>query len=722
MKQLQNPKAKAAQVEQAPPALDLQFTRSLLEQYQGDGPGAAYETIRLEGARLDQGGTPARDVHVYEMYWSDLSRLGAGWYRFLGELFELLFDISVIGRKTMDFSLTAYPSNTFWRFARHLQNWAVRSWSIAIPILNLLLLLTILVVLTANVLIAWHPAAVWFILGLFVFALLFWLNAQWDNKLFWNASPFLVLGVPAVLWRTFGSDLTNSTGIGYEHLLALEMLLVGGVGVGWIIWQYAKRRPNADRFGIIAGGTIAAIFVWQICLQENSKEGITNAGLHIAEILFMALSAFWSLTVLCMWLACLARTVGISSIEPSEQDNARKVAWTARLSLTVPTGVFLLLTLAFYGILYILARSVLPSMPYKPVFPILANSCSPTPGEFLFHLIELAATPLFIVALLLIGLSIFLTLWALSRAVWSEFVLQSRPEQRKVFGEWLTRGYTLMRWAGEFIFVAMFVVLPIGGMVMFLAQSTFKTLGSTAMLWSSLAAAPAIGVVALRGRLDSLTMGLRAVLGIALDIDSYLREHPKQHTPRARIFARYTSLLRYIRHWTHPQDGHGYDAVIIISHSQGTVITADLLRYLQSDPDPGLEGLGTSIPVYVLTVGSPLHQIYARRFPHLYRWVDPDSTSIKPPCEPALVIPDTLRPCPSELGIKLWMNAYGASDYIGRSLWRPETSPAIWESRLSKDTLGSRQEFCVGSGGHIHYLDGTFPEIGKQLDMVIRDA
>ena len=43
--------------------------------------------------------------------------------------------------------------------------------------------------------------------------------------------------------------------------------------------------------------------------------------------------------------------------------------------------------------------------------------------------------------------------------------------------------------------------------------------------------------------------------------------------PRARIFSRYASLLADVCK-------RGYSRVVIVSHSQGTVITADLLRYL----------------------------------------------------------------------------------------------------------------------------------------------
>ena len=69
---------------------------------------------------------------------------------------------------------------------------------------------------------------------------------------------------------------------------------------------------------------------------------------------------------------------------------------------------------------------------------------------------------------------------------------------------------------------------------------------------------------------------LRGPLDIALDVDNHFREFPRTSIPRARIFSRYAALLRHVA------DG-GYDRIVIVAHSQGSVISAELLRYLSSD-------------------------------------------------------------------------------------------------------------------------------------------
>ncbi len=79
--------------------------------------------------------------------------------------------------------------------------------------------------------------------------------------------------------------------------------------------------------------------------------------------------------------------------------------------------------------------------------------------------------------------------------------------------------------------------------------------------------------------------------------------------------------------------------MVIVSHSQGTVITADLMHYLRARSlalnEPNvlntprqaaasareLGGWLGEDRVKLLTMGSPLRQLYAARFPVPYRWM-----------------------------------------------------------------------------------------------------
>jgi pimeloyl-ACP methyl ester carboxylesterase len=62
-----------------------------------------------------------------------------------------------------------------------------------------------------------------------------------------------------------------------------------------------------------------------------------------------------------------------------------------------------------------------------------------------------------------------------------------------------------------------------------------------------------------------------------LNVDTYLRDTPVEAPPRARIFERYMSTLRYIAR-LRDADGHGYDEIVIVAHSLGALVSGDILQ------------------------------------------------------------------------------------------------------------------------------------------------
>lgn len=216
--------------------------------------------------------------------------------------------------------------------------------------------------------------------------------------------------------------------------------------------------------------------------------------------------------------------------------------------------------------------------------------------------------------------------------------------------------------------------------------------------------------------MDPVVSGLRGGLDIALDVLNYLRPRPVEETPRARILSRYASLLRFVTSWRDPQNPHqGYSRIVILAHSQGTVITSDILRALAvgsvaSDNDlsairPSLDSKD-GIPVRVFTMGSPLRQLYAARFPDLYSW-DPAED-----------------PRRSHRGVECWWNVYRSGDYVGRALFRGERDKERWIP--GRDYFQTEEgknlpvrESCLGPGAHIHYWDESAPEVIRDLDRLI---
>ena len=220
-----------------------------------------------------------------------------------------------------------------------------------------------------------------------------------------------------------------------------------------------------------------------------------------------------------------------------------------------------------------------------------------------------------------------------------------------------------------------------------------------------------------------------------MDVDNWLREHPRDSNPTATICARYTSLLRHICAAS-VQGGRPYDAIVIVAHSQGTVITADLLRFLFAEREAVAEGrayepelapiFDGTLPVWLFTMGCPLHQLYSLRFPYLYGWARTEAESASaPPADDS-----ELRPDPADLGVQAWVNAYRSGDYIGRHLWRGDRCRSLFEiahaAKMPKfvftDSGQTRVEYCIGPGAHTHYWDSTSDAIAAQLDWMIANV
>lgn len=248
----------------------------------------------------------------------------------------------------------------------------------------------------------------------------------------------------------------------------------------------------------------------------------------------------------------------------------------------------------------------------------------------------------------------------------------------------------------------------------------------------------------------------RAPLDILLDVDNYLRTSPLNNAPRARIAERYVSLLRYIAAQENSRGEPYYGSVVIVAHSLGALISADLLHFLKEEPDDALSPLGygeknqptAKIEIRLLTFGNPLRQLLNRFFPHIYWWVrdEPDNgarpvakaddklpnIADPPNPDPAKESPNPRTPRVSDLGasVKLWFNAYRSGDFVGRMLWSDR-----WYSRNDQgadqgkypqpvtiivDGPPRRAEMCIGLGGHNDYWNRTAPDMAEQLDKLIQ--
>ena len=399
-----------------------------------------------------------------------------------------------------------------------------------------------------------------------------------------------------------------------------------------------------------------------------------------------------------------------------------------------------------------------------------ADKSSPTPDKkvetppkepesfwsnYLKGLLLVSVTPGLPITMVLFALSLFLLTWAVLPSI----VFEIKPEWTKNakthrirwLGEWLSQGIDNIAILTRVLWLAM-VPVPLTFFVIDWVVLRDRDPGWYHYIYDGSAfTVPLITrvglVLAVSGAaiFGSILKGLTSVLDTILDVDNYLRTSPLDQTPRARIAERCVSLLRYI---AARRDDHGqpyYSKVIFVAHSLGSMVTTDLLRYLErsakSSPDPGLaryefRGLPNPkceprLPIYLFSMGSPLRQLLNRFFPHLYWWVcDVPDNSLSavgaPVNSPIPSIDTTQLPRSDEMNVKLWTNVYRSGDYIGRSLWLGQ-----WLTRNSKNepekppdasTAAPPQacgEMCVGLGAHTHYWDRSSPDVAEVLDQLI---
>ena len=245
-----------------------------------------------------------------------------------------------------------------------------------------------------------------------------------------------------------------------------------------------------------------------------------------------------------------------------------------------------------------------------------------------------------------------------------------------------------------------------GGFPLWLAGWLENIPGETLVAVGKWLAGGAVTIVALGSRFTQTFGRLRVAIDAVLDIDNYFADPPNRQPPRPRIFSRFASLLAYLR-------DSGYQRIVIVAHSQGTVISADLLRYLHvKQRMPEVVG---AIPVSLVTVGSPLRDLYAERFPLLYGWMGSNNGGFA-----------TAAPSAADIGATEWVNACRSGDYVGRFIWTPPGDAKRFriaavdaDGKVNAQRAGDRTEFCLGAGAHTHYFSNDAVALAAEIDRLV---
>jgi hypothetical protein len=588
-----------------------------------------------------------------------------------------------------------------------------------------------------------------------------------------------------------------------EILLLFDWLLTAGIVLGLIAKRFDPLRPGVFLLAITLYAFNLLLFLLYLLPHAARTTPILHsqvatASLWAVQWIFGELLLCW---VFCLLAALVSWPLSVLCIHGIHKDAPRKARATAafrtgRFAFSIPAILFVIVTCAlwsgvvvygsdklkaFNGVTPSVATKEGPSSQYWPsvVIPTvdsvdewISRTTPPykppdcecpahaTPPQTIFWsnyldgLLLVSVTPGLFITMTALGVSLLLLTWAILPSVVfelkPEWTVNAAANRVRWLGEWMSRGLdntailTRLLW---------FAIVPVP--LFFFAVdwlALHDKLGSKWLKGLDVASRLTLPLIKWEGLVLAVSgvavFGLilkyfTTVLDTILDVDNYLRTSPADRTPRALIAERCTSLLRYIAAYRDDQN-RPYSKLIIVAHSLGSMVTTDLLRYLErsaaDSPDPGLARYGfrhqpipvgeSKLPIYVFSMGSPLRQLLNRFFPHLYWWVSdiPDNSlaALGDPLGPPMPTINSPLPRTDEMNVTLWSNAYRSGDYVGRWLWVGQ-----WLNRNGSGNTAQPPdmaasgapnvwtEMCIGSGAHTHYWDRTAPEIAAQLDRLI---
>jgi hypothetical protein len=687
---------------------------------------ALYEAARVSLRRRADG----RAVDVYEMYWADLSRLGAGGLRALSSLYQLFFHLGTLAADLVDQVSLSMKGGTAWRLLQRLHAWI--AWLMRGPAAVLQLAMLLMVAFGAAALAApdlqGPLLAAAFGVGsivLLAFAVLAWLRGKQGPAR--SALSLLLLAAALGSLATAVYVLYAETRVPmvYFGASALAVAVLGA----YIVERYSRVTEGAR----LLGHLVVLASVVALCVDGNAllpgvttqAERMLTAALNVGEWLLAALLLVWAAFVAVQLVALL-----LGLWLGSAGDRAVKASLhTARLAMVGSSGLFAVLSLVLWSVVSFVATRALTDLRYEPVVfssgyrsaEIFIEGRVQTVGAFFTPLV--AAFTLLVAAILLVLLPSLMEEIRPTTNLDAKGVRKGAAEWAKRLGNWLGGGARFLgaafkplvplgALAGSALYLAFvveqFAVTAGGGgeLFMWLVGALGWFQGETLVAAGKWLAGGALTITALGSRFTDTFGRLRVAIDAVLDIDNYFGDPPNRRPPRGRIFSRYAALLANLR-------DAGYARIVIVAHSQGTVISADLLRYLHVQGR--LRDVVAAVPIALVTVGSPLRDLYTERFPLLYRWMGSRDAGF-----------EKAAPAAADLGITEWVNACRSGDYVGRFIWTPDKDATHFDvaavgadGRVEARRAGDRTEFCLGAGGHTHYFSDDAVALAVEIERVV---
>ena len=710
----------------SPQDLGLALNEYLLGRLELSEGEQLYESTRISLRRR----ADDRAVDLYELYWADLSRLGTGGLRALSALYQLFFHLGTLAADVVD-QVSLSQGGTFsWRALQRMHAWL--AWLMKAPMALVQLMLLLLVLFGAAALVApelqAQLLAAMFGAGAIASAalgVLAWLHAasppvRLAKLLLALAASVVCLGIAVVSLR-----VEYWVPMIYFCASAFAIALAGA----YLVERYAGVTHGVRVLGhvLLLASIIALCVDARVLLPSVSTqyEWMLTAALNVGEWLLAAGLLVWATFTFVQIIALLLGLWLGRACDPA----AKASLHTSRLALVGSSGLFAVLSLVLWSVVSFVISRGLTRLDYEPV---VFGGGYRSAAIFLEDRIQsLGAffTPLVFAFTLVAAVGLLVLLPSLLEEIAPTRNLDLRGPRPGAeawsmrLGQWLGDA---RRWLGK---ASTWLIAPgaIVGSVLYLAfvfQQFAPTTGiaddiarwladplqylqgETLVAAGKWLAGGALTIAALGSRFTQTFGRLRVVIDAVLDIDNYFGDPPSRKPPRARIFSRYAALLGYLRE-------RQYTRIVIVSHSQGTVISADLLRYLTVQGR--LSSFVGAIPLSLVTVGSPLRDLYAERFPLLYRWMGSNADGFA-----------SAGPAAADIGVVEWVNACRSGDYVGRFIWTSSGDPARFRiaevdasGKTRANRSGDRTEFCLGAGAHTHYFSNDAEALAAEIDRLV---
>lgn len=665
-----------------------------------------------------------KKVDVVDLYWGDISGLENVITRIITELYVMVFHLCQIGRDAAQHTLIYMRSNNMGSLlgTSYAKSHLLADFFFTKPsgIFNALLV---------GLCMWWLPL---FAVGQYGF------SGHWSSIAFAMLGVILLATVGAAVYRRwdwrfilvavlvmllvigFGLDLSKIGSPAYYQEFAMQRIGILWAIVIFGVYVVFLRFCNALihgvlNCGLVLGGFTVAMMLWNALDQSDASASMQDVWLQALlrgiDVVMLGLLITW----LCIVIAVIVAVLSGQWIQyKNKNDVVRGGVDTGRIGLFISAFLFIAISSAAWSVVIPKILKSFAHITYQPLVEFLYSKEQLFADTFVLgrfaQSTEMLSPVVLLLSLLLLGAVIVLL-----PSIAAEVKPPRMHSDGHLLGRWLsqlgtvyTRGMIVL-----FLFLSIFGVfwivwatasfvnlywpLPSGFPTLFKPiQSASASITNTIAI---LTAASTATVLALSSTVFGVVKNIRLGLDTALDVDRHFREFPDQSTPRGRVAARLKSILLAAQK-------ANYERIVICAHSQGTVIVAELLRYMRERDSAFMDALPE---IHLFTCGSPLRQLYAARFPALYEWLEkplPEDTN-------------TTGPHASMLGVKRWTNAYSTGDYVGRWLWIPPGFNLLELSGKNRWENGVHRQICLGKGAHTHYYDTHRATVATEIDQLI---